>query len=165
MLSAAIRGARQRMAAAGRTIVQTPIAVGLAWYVAHNLLGHPEPFFAPTAAVLSLSAVKVLRSQRALQMIVGVVLGIGVGTAVKAVAGPTPGGSGAVAIGVAALIALVAALAVSGGFLGETTLFVNQSAGSAVLMITVAGVATGSQRPRPAAGTLAQPASGRSGRR
>jgi hypothetical protein len=85
----------------------------------------------------------VLRGQRALQMIVGVALGIGIGTAVKAVAGP---GSGAVAIGVAVLIALVAALVLGGGFLEQGVLFVNQSVSSAVLMITVAGAATGSER-------------------
>lgn len=66
---AAVRGARQRMASAGWTIVQTPVAVGLAWYVAHSVLGEPEPFFAPMAAVLSLSAVTVLRGQRALQVL------------------------------------------------------------------------------------------------
>jgi uncharacterized membrane protein YgaE (UPF0421/DUF939 family) len=145
VLAAAAR-ARQRIVSAGWTIVETPIAAGLAWYVAHNLLGDPEPFFAPMAAVLSLSAVKVLRGQRALQVLVGVTLGIGVGTAVRAIAGSTPGGRGAVAIGVAALIALVASLALSAGFLGEGTLLVNQSAGSAILMIAVAGTATGSQR-------------------
>jgi uncharacterized membrane protein YgaE (UPF0421/DUF939 family) len=134
------------MANAGWTIVETPIAAGLAWYVAHDVLGHPEPFFAPMAAVLSLSVVKVLRGQRALQVIAGVVLGIGIGAAVRAVAGPTPGGYGAVAIGVAALIALAAALALSGGFLGQGQLFVNQSAGSAILMIAIAGAATGSER-------------------
>jgi uncharacterized membrane protein YgaE (UPF0421/DUF939 family) len=134
------------MGAAGWNIAETPIAAGLAWYVAHDVLGHPDPFFAPMAAVLSLSVVRVLRGQRALQVIAGVVLGIGIGTAVRAVAGSTPGGSGAVAIGVAALIALVAALALSGGFLGQGQLFVNQSAGSAILMIAIAGAATGSQR-------------------
>jgi uncharacterized membrane protein YgaE (UPF0421/DUF939 family) len=134
------------MASAGWTILETPIAVGLAWYVAHDLLGEPEPFFAPMAAVLSLSAVKVLRGQRALQVLAGVMLGIGIGTTVKAVTGPTPGSAGAVAIGVATLIALVVSLALSVGFLGEGMLLVNQSAGSAILMIAVAGAATGSQR-------------------
>ena len=79
-------------------------------------------------------------------MIVGVALGIGIGTAVKVVVGPAPGGSGAVAIGIAVLIALVAALALGGGFFGQGFLFVNQSATSAILMMAVAGAATGTQR-------------------
>ena len=140
------------MAEAGWSIVLTPVAAGLAWYIAHTLLGHHQPFFAPTAAALSLSKNRVLRGQRVLQLIVGVVLGIGIGTAVKAVAGPVPGagsapgGSGAVAIGIATLIALVAALVLGGGFFEQGVLFVNQSATSAILMIAVAGAAAGSER-------------------
>jgi uncharacterized membrane protein YgaE (UPF0421/DUF939 family) len=126
--------------------VQTPVAAGLAWYIAHTLLGHHQPFFAPTAAVVSLSKVRVLRGQRALQLIVGVVLGIGIGTAVRAVAGSSQGGWSAVAIGVAVLITLVAALALGGGFFEQGVLFVNQSATSAVLMIAVVGTATASER-------------------
>jgi uncharacterized membrane protein YgaE (UPF0421/DUF939 family) len=134
------------VAEAGGSVWQTPLAAGLAWYIAHTLLGHHQPFFAPTAAAVSLSKVRVLRGQRALQLIVGVVLGIGIGTAVKAVAGPPTGASGAIAIGVATLIALVAALVLGGGLFEQGVLFVNQSAGSAILMITVAGAATSSER-------------------
>jgi uncharacterized membrane protein YgaE (UPF0421/DUF939 family) len=145
-LSSAVRGARQRLADAGWSIVQTPVAAGLAWYIAHTLLGHHQPFFAPTAAAVSLSKNRVLRGQRALQLMVGVVLGIGIGTAVKAVAGSTPGGFGAVTLGVAAALALAAALVLGGGFFEQGVLFVNQSVTSAILMIAVAGIATGSER-------------------
>ena len=103
------------MAGAGWSVVQTPAAAGLAWYLAHTVLGHHQPFFAPTAAAVSLSKNKVLRGQRALQLIAGVSLGIGIGTAVKAVAGSARGGSGAGAIAVAVLIAFVVALALEGG--------------------------------------------------
>jgi uncharacterized membrane protein YgaE (UPF0421/DUF939 family) len=145
-LCSAVRGARQRVADAGLSIVQTPVAAGLAWYIAHTLLGHHQPFFAPTAAAVSLSKNSVLRGQRALQLMVGVVLGIGIGTAVKAVAGSTPGGSGAVTLGAAAAIALAAALVLGGGLFEQGVLFVNQSVTSAILMIGVAGTATGSER-------------------
>ena len=37
------------------TIVQTSVASGLAWYIAHDVLGHPQPFFAPIASAVSLS--------------------------------------------------------------------------------------------------------------
>jgi uncharacterized membrane protein YgaE (UPF0421/DUF939 family) len=145
-----LRGARRRLAAAGWTVVQTPLAAGLAWYIAHTLLGHHQPFFAPIAAALSLSANRVLRGQRALQLIAGVLLGIGIGTAVKAVAGPVDGTGagalGAVAIGVATLLALVAALVLGAGFFEQGVLFINQSASSAVLMIAVAGAATSAER-------------------
>jgi len=49
-LSSAVRRARRRVADAGWSIVQTPVAAALAWYIAHTLLGHPQPFFAPVAA-------------------------------------------------------------------------------------------------------------------
>jgi uncharacterized membrane protein YgaE (UPF0421/DUF939 family) len=145
-LSPAVRGARQRVADAGWSIVQTPVAAGLAWYIAHTLLGHHQPFFAPTAAAVSLSKNSVLRGQRALQLMVGVVLGIGIGAAVRAAAGSTPGVSGSVTIGAAAAIALAAALVLGGGLFEQGVLFVNQSVTSAILMIAVAGAATGSER-------------------
>jgi uncharacterized membrane protein YgaE (UPF0421/DUF939 family) len=144
--AAAVRGARLRLADAGWSVVQTPVAAGLAWYIAHTLLGHHQPFFAPTAAAVSLSKTRVLRGQRALQLITGVVLGIGAGTAVRAVAGSTPGGSGAIVIGVAALIAFILAQLLGGGFFEHGVLFVNQSTTSAILMIAVAGAATATER-------------------
>ena len=67
-LSSAVRGARRRVADVGWSMVLTPVAAGLAWYIAHTLLGHHDPFFAPTAAAVSLSKVRVLRAQRALQL-------------------------------------------------------------------------------------------------
>jgi uncharacterized membrane protein YgaE (UPF0421/DUF939 family) len=123
-----------------------PVAAGLAWYIAHTLLGHHQPFFAPTAAAVSLSKARVLRSERALQLIAGVVLGIGIGAAVKAVAGPAPGGYGAIAIAVAAAIAIVVALALGGGFLEQGVLFVNESVTAAILMIAIGGSATAWER-------------------
>jgi uncharacterized membrane protein YgaE (UPF0421/DUF939 family) len=140
------RDARRRLAAAGPTIVETPIAAGLAWYIAHTLLGHHNPFFAPAAAAVSLSANRMLRGQRALQVIVGVMLGIGIGAAVRAVAGPPSGPTGAVTIAVATLIAFVAALVLGVGFFGQGVLFVNQCAISAILVIAVAGTATAGER-------------------
>jgi uncharacterized membrane protein YgaE (UPF0421/DUF939 family) len=134
------------MTDAGWSIVETPVAAGLAWYIAHSLLGHHQPFFAPCAAALSLSKNRVLRSQRALQLMAGVVLGIGAGTAVRTLAGLAPGASGATAVAVAAAVALVAALVLGGGFFARGVLFVNQSATSAILMIAVAGTATGPER-------------------
>jgi uncharacterized membrane protein YgaE (UPF0421/DUF939 family) len=134
------------VADAGWSVVLTPLAAGLAWYIAHTLLGHHDPFFAPTAAAVSLSKVRVLRTQRGLQLIIGVVLGIGVGTAVRAVAGSPPGASGAVVIAVAALIALAAAVILGGGFFEQGVLFVNQATTSAILMIAVGGSATSYER-------------------
>src|SRR6185437_8535366 len=121
-------------------VAQTSVAAGLAWYLTHSVLGHAQPFFAPIAAAVSLSATTVLRSQRALQLITGVALGIGVGVGVAAVA------EGPVAIGVAVLIAMSAALAAGGGFFGHGLMFVNQTAGSAILIIALHRSGSGSER-------------------
>ena len=64
------------------TLAQTSVASGLAWYLAHDVLAHPQPFFAPIASAVCLSISNVLRGQRAVQMMIGVTLGIGMGTVV-----------------------------------------------------------------------------------
>lgn len=120
-------------------IVQTATAAGLAWYVAHILLGHPRPFFAPIAAAVCLSDSNLLRGQRALQMIGGVTLGIGTGIGVHAILGP-----GAAAIGLVVLVALLIAVVVAQGFIAQGLMFFNQSAASAVLVIALPG--SGSER-------------------
>ena len=56
--------APQRVHSVLGPITQTSIAVGLVWYLTHDVLGHRQPFFAPIAAVVSLSASNVLRGQR-----------------------------------------------------------------------------------------------------
>jgi uncharacterized membrane protein YgaE (UPF0421/DUF939 family) len=35
---------------------QASVAVAVAWYLAHDVLGHPEPIFAPVAAAVALGA-------------------------------------------------------------------------------------------------------------
>ena len=114
------------------TLVQTAVSAGLAWYVAHDLLGHPQPFFAPVAAAVCLSASNVLRAQRAIQMIIGVALGIGIGIVVQKLLG-----TGAVPIAVAAFVALCAAVLIGRGYIGQGLMFVNQTTVSAILVLAL----------------------------
>nr|WP_244168270.1 FUSC family protein [Mycobacterium paraffinicum] len=113
-------------------LVQTAVAAGLSWYLAHDVLEHPQPFFAPIAAAVSLSTSNVLRAQRAIQMMVGVTLGIGLGSVVQALLGP-----GAVPIAIAALFALGAAVLIGGGFIGHGMMFANQTVVSAILVLAL----------------------------
>ena len=113
-------------------LLQTSVAAGLAWYVAHDVLAHPQPFFAPIAAAVSLSTSNVLRAQRAIQMIVGVTLGIGTGALVQGLLGP-----GTLSITVAALIALVAAVFIGQGYIGQGMMFANQTVVSSILVIAL----------------------------
>ncbi|CAM4424546.1 putative membrane protein [Mycobacterium basiliense] len=114
-------------------ITQTSVAAGLAWYLAHDVLDHPQPFFAPISAVVCMSATNVLRARRAAQMIVGVALGIVVGAAVHVVLGTGP-----LAMAVAVFVALCVAVLGALGFIGQGLMFVNQTAVSSVLVLVFA---------------------------
>ncbi|CQD22358.1 transmembrane alanine and valine and leucine rich protein [Mycobacterium europaeum] len=128
----AARAGINRLRAVWFTLVQTSVASGLSWYLARDVLEHPQPFFAPIAAAVSLSISNVLRAQRAIQMMIGVTLGIGMGTLVQGVLGP-----GAVSIGVAALIALCAAVFIGHGLIGQGMMFANQTVVSAILVLAL----------------------------
>lgn len=132
MALAAARAGGKRLRAVWFNLVQTSAAAGLAWYLAHDLLGHPQPFFAPIAAAVSLSTSNVLRAQRAVQMMIGVTLGIGLGSLVQGLLGP-----GALPIAVAALVALGAAVFIGGGFIGHGMMFANQTVVSAILVLAL----------------------------
>lgn len=60
-------------------IVQCAVTAGAAWWVAHYLLSHPAPFFAAVAAIITLGFSFGQRLSRAVQVAVGVTLGVGVG--------------------------------------------------------------------------------------
>jgi len=113
-------------------LVQTAVAAGLAWYIAHDLLAHPAPFFAPIAAAVCLSISNVLRAQRAVQMMIGVTLGIGLGTVVHALLGTGP-----VPIAIAALIALSIAVLIGQGYIGQGMMFANQTVVSSILVLVL----------------------------
>ena len=122
----------KRLRAVWFNLVQASVAAGLSWYLAHDVLSHPQPFFAPIAAAVSLSISNVLRAQRAIQMMIGVTLGIGIGTLAQALLGP-----GAIPITVAALVALCVAVFIGGGFIGQGMMFANQTAISAILVLAL----------------------------
>jgi uncharacterized membrane protein YgaE (UPF0421/DUF939 family) len=128
------RAATRRLRSAVGPIAQTSIAAGLAWYFTHDMLGHRQPFFAPIAAVVCLSATNVLRGQRAVQMIIGGVLGIGLGAGAQTLLGTGP-----VAVAGAVFFALCVAVLVGRGFMAQGTMFVNQAGVAAVLVVVFAG--------------------------
>ena len=57
-------------------IVQVAIAAAVAWFVAHDLLGHEQPFFAPVAAIISLGMSYGQRLRRVGEVTVGVAVGV-----------------------------------------------------------------------------------------
>lgn len=138
---AAARAGIDRLREVWFTLAQTSVAAGLSWYIARDVLEHPQPFFAPIAAAVSLSISNVLRAQRAIQMMIGVTLGIGVGALAQGWLGP-----GSVAIAVAAMIALSVAVFIGHGYIGQGMMFANQTVVSAILVLALYRSNVGSER-------------------
>ncbi len=70
-------GARlDRLRSKGWHIGQASLAAGLAWWIASDLFGHPTPFFAPIAAVVSLGTSFGQRFRRVAEVTVGVAVGV-----------------------------------------------------------------------------------------
>ncbi len=135
------KAAVQRLKDLWFTLIQTSVASGLAWYIANDVLAHRQPFFAPVAAAVCLSISNVLRAQRAVQMMIGVTLGIGIGTVVVGLLG-----AGAVQVGVTALIALSVAVLIGQGFIGQGMMFANQTVVSSILVLALYRSGVGYER-------------------
>lgn len=112
---------------------QTGVAAALAWLVATDLFHHQQAFFAPIAAVVTLAVSVGQRLRRAVELVLGVALGIAVGDLLIYWIG-----TGAWQIGLAVILAIVAAI-----FLGGGAPLVTQAASSAVLVATLAPPSTG----------------------
>ncbi|HEY1776956.1 MAG TPA: FUSC family protein [Solirubrobacteraceae bacterium] len=136
-----VADARARLRASLWPCAQAAAASGIAWLLAHNALGHAEPFFAPIAAAISLSANNIRRGRRILQMVAGVMIGIGVGVLASQVVGTSW-----LSIALTVLATMVVAMAVAVGFFGEGMMFVNQSVAAAVLVVALHKHGTGSER-------------------
>ncbi len=117
----------ERVRPAWRAMVQAAVAVSLAWGLSKWVWGHPAPFFAPVAAVIALGQSYQQRGRRAVEIVIGVSLGIAVADVLAAEIG-----TGVPQLSVAVFIAIGLGL-----FFGKSQLFVNQVAVSAVLVFTV----------------------------
>jgi uncharacterized membrane protein YgaE (UPF0421/DUF939 family) len=109
----AARGRLARLRASGWQIVQAASAAAVAWFIAATLLGHKSPFFAPLAALVALSATRGQRVRQALELMLGVAVGVGVGDVlIEAI------GSGFVQLAIVVSLAMcVATLLKAGGIL------------------------------------------------
>ena len=128
-----LRESRRRARLVAVIAIQSGVAAGLAWFVAFNLLNHLRPFFAPIAAVIVLSAAAGKRWRLAVELVVGVALGIAIGDALIAVIG----------VGAAQIAAVVALAILVSTVLGSSNVTTGQAAASAVLVATLAPPSTG----------------------
>ncbi|WP_089155941.1 FUSC family protein [Micromonospora sp. NBS 11-29] len=135
---AAGRASRQRARTYFIVAVQAGLAAALAWLVARELLGNPEPTFAPAAAVGVIAASLGGRTRRTVELVIGVILGIVVGDALLYVLGTGPWQTGVIVF-----LAVAAAVLVRG-----TGALVTQAGGTAVLVATLTPVSPDLELPR-----------------
>jgi uncharacterized membrane protein YgaE (UPF0421/DUF939 family) len=116
-----------RLRVNGWSVIQTAVAATGSYFLAIVLLGHETPFFAPIAAVVSLSVTLGQRMRRAVELVFGVAVGLMVADLLVLLIG-----SGTVQIGIVVLLAMAAAVFIGGG-----PLVVNQAAVSALLVVVL----------------------------
>jgi uncharacterized membrane protein YgaE (UPF0421/DUF939 family) len=108
-------------------IAQSAFAAGASWELALQIPGHGQPFFAPIAAVIALGAERGRRGRQAVEMMLGVALGILLGAGIVAV-----GGTGAWQLVVATAVALLVATGA-----GVSPVIRIQGAASAILVVAL----------------------------
>jgi uncharacterized membrane protein YgaE (UPF0421/DUF939 family) len=124
-LSARIRAERLRDAA--RVIAQATLAAVVAWVVATEVIGHARPFFAPVAAMITLGLTQGQRGRRAVDVVLGVTLGIAISDLLVLQLG-----TGWWQLGIVVAVSMAAAL-----LLGSGHMFAQQAAVSAALVATL----------------------------
>ena len=124
---AGIRTRRERILTTARPILQTSVAASLAWLFATEVIGHPTPFFAPISAVITLGLTIGERRRRAIELAIGVSVGIAIADLLVSWIG-----TGTWQVGVVTGLAMLAATLVGGG-----TLLASQAGASAVLVATL----------------------------
>src|SRR5215218_3067278 len=125
--SGASHGRLARIRAGMWPLAQIAAAPAVAWLLAARVLGHPDAYFAPTAAIIALAATRGQRVRQALEMTLGVAVGIGVGDLLVRT------------IGIGAWqLALIVALALGAALvLGPGRMLSTEAAVSAALVATV----------------------------
>jgi uncharacterized membrane protein YccC len=109
------------------TLLMGAIAAGVSWLIAKELFGTTGAFFAPVAAIITLGLTVGSRLERAIELSLGVPLGIALADVLVLEIGSGP-------IQLVAIVFLATSVAV---FLGGGPLLVTQSAVSAILVVTL----------------------------
>ncbi|SCL40296.1 Uncharacterized membrane protein YgaE, UPF0421/DUF939 family [Micromonospora pallida] len=118
--------------------LQAGLAAALSWWAVHDLLGSPQPVFAPISAVGTLAASVGQRFRRTVELILGVAIGVFIGDVLIYFLG-----SGAWQL------ALVVVLSITiSTFLGASASVVIQAAATAVLIATLSPSTQNLEIPR-----------------
>lgn len=106
------RQGRRRARNAFFPILTAAVAAGLAWWVAHNWLGHEQPFFAPVAAWVCLGFTADRQVRKVAELAIGVTLGVALGEAIAILVG-----TGALQIVLVVVVAAMLARFVDRGYM------------------------------------------------
>jgi uncharacterized membrane protein YgaE (UPF0421/DUF939 family) len=83
-----LRTAGQRLRVGWAPILEATVAATAAWVIDTRLVGHPQPFFAPAAALIVLGQARGARVLRAVEVLIGVAGGVLVADVVAQALGP-----------------------------------------------------------------------------
>jgi uncharacterized membrane protein YgaE (UPF0421/DUF939 family) len=122
-----MRARGKRLHVRWRTMVQASFAAAVAWEVATQAWGHRAPFFAPVSAIIALGQSYVQRGRRALELVIGVSLGIALADVLLSELG-----IGTLQLALVIFLAMGVAVLVT-----PSQLFINQAAVSAALVATI----------------------------
>lgn len=75
----ALRARALRLRARAWLILQAATGATIAWFLAHDVLGHPLPFFAPITAMVCLGLTYEDRLRRIVELTIGVAIGVAIG--------------------------------------------------------------------------------------
>jgi uncharacterized membrane protein YgaE (UPF0421/DUF939 family) len=109
-------------------IGQCSVAAGVAWFLAHDVVQHPRPFFAPIVAVVCLGTSYGQRLRRVVEVTVGVAIGVFLADLLLLLIGTGPWQ-------VTVLVALAMSVTL---LLNAGTLFVTQAAVQGIVVVTFA---------------------------
>lgn len=133
-----LRSGWQRLRRSALPVLQCAVGAALSWFIAHELVGHPQPFFAPMAAIISIGVSFGARLRRSVELVCGVAVGIGIGDFfIERV------GTGAWQIALVVAVAMSTAV-----FLDRGAVIAMQAASSAVLVATLMPPNSGAGVPR-----------------
>jgi len=121
------RSVMGRLQANWRWFAQAALATAGSWAAAQQLFGHPRPIFAPVAGLIAVSTTLGQRRRYAVEMVLGIALGVGIADALFTVIGAGTWQIAAIVVG-----AMVVAVALDG-----SVVLVSEAAVSALLVVTV----------------------------